>query len=393
MAGVSIDARLGQVADWVDRDLRRLLVLMLTRWRDEVPEYFHPDDPEFLAIADASIVHNLRAVANGLRSGRATPNPLPTGAVEEALVAAREGIAWATVDRTYRIGHAIFWEELIEEVETWDLDRGERTDLLRVVSRFVFAYIDFVSAQLGQVHEEELVRHTRLREQRVATWVRDLLAGLPVAADGTDYDLRREHLGVIAWGPDAAATIAGFARQLDATALVVSGHGESLWAWLGGLPRLPDAWRTLGRFAVAGDTSVALGAPAAGADGFRATHRQAQEAARVGRLHPGRTVHYGDVGLEALLLRDERAARTYAEEELGPLLDADDRSRILLETLTAYVGAGWVAASTAALLGVHERTIAYRLATIEKRLGHPLTQRRPEIGAALRIVAVLRTAP
>jgi DNA-binding PucR family transcriptional regulator len=34
---------------------------------------------------------------------------------------------------------------------------------------------------------------------------------------------------------------------------------------------------------------------------------------------------------------------------------------------------------------VHERTVIYRLRTIEERLGHPILARRTELDAALRL--------
>ena len=94
---------------------------------------------------------------------------------------------------------------------------------------------------------------------------------------------------------------------------------------------------------------------------------------------------YDDVSLEALVLRDERAAQDFVARELGPLLDGGKRTQILLETLGVYVSSGWSAASTGARLGVHERTIGYRVATIEQRLGRPLAARRDELGVALRL--------
>jgi len=53
------------------------------------------------------------------------------------------------------------------------------------------------------------------------------------------------------------------------------------------------------------------------------------------------------------------------------------------------VSSCWSAASTGARLGVHERIIGYRVATIEQRLGRPLPARREELGVALRLHAAL----
>ena len=81
------------------------------RLDDEVPEYFEGIDPDMADVERASIAANLRAVAHGLGHGRALPDRLPPGAVDEALLAADEGLPWVAVLRTYTIGHASLWEQ------------------------------------------------------------------------------------------------------------------------------------------------------------------------------------------------------------------------------------------------------------------------------------------
>jgi DNA-binding PucR family transcriptional regulator len=77
------------------------------------------------------------------------------------------------------------------------------------------------------------------------------------------------------------------------------------------------------------------------------------------------------------------------ERELGPLVAADARTAELRRTVRAYFGVGQNASAAAALLGVHDRTVANRLATVEERLGRPLTRRRDELAVALRIHELL----
>ena len=78
--------------------------------------------------------------------------------------------------------------------------------------------------------------------------------------------------------------------------------------------------------------------------------------------------------------------------ELGPLADDDERSELLRDTLAAYFATGQNAASAAAALGVHDRTVLYRLRTIEERLGRSILERREELGVALRLAPfVLRS--
>jgi DNA-binding PucR family transcriptional regulator len=376
-----------EIAAWVQEATPQLVELVLARMRVEAPAYFASENPEFMEMARVSIAANLKAVAEGLASGRAQPVHLPLGAVEEALIAAQERMPWTLVDRTYRIGQAVLLEQLMEAVETWRLESAERLDLLRVTSHFLFQYVDHVTGGLAEIHQAERDRQLRGRERRRSAWVREVLADV-AGADG-EYELAREHLAAVAWGAEPERAITDLGHRLEAAALIVPGPGGTAWGWIGSAAIVPR-WATLSRrLALPAQTFLALGAPAFGADGFRLSHRQALEAARVLRLTGGSLGTYEGLSLEALVLRDERAARDFLQHELGPLLDAEKRTQILLATLRVYAESNWNAASTGARLGVHERTVGYRLATIEERLGHPLAARRDEIGVALRLQAAL----
>jgi DNA-binding PucR family transcriptional regulator len=283
----------------------------------------------------------------------------------------------------------VLWEQLLSEVETWCLPGSERVDLLRVTSHFLFRYVDDVTARLADVHQAERDRQIRGRERRRIAWVREVLAGVGGATAGDDYDLDRQHLAAIAWGAEPERAITDLGQRLSAGVLIVPGQRESAWGWLGSSSFAPS-WSSLSRqLSLPTNTFLALGAPAGGADGFRLSHRQAFEAARVLRLTDTSLGTYDDLSLDALVLRDEQAARDFMLRELGPLLDDDKRRQILLQTLHLYADSNWNGASTAARLGVHERTIGYRIAKIEELLGHPLAARREEIGVALRLRATL----
>jgi hypothetical protein len=376
------------VAAWMQQATPQLVELMLERMRVEAPLYFSSEDPGFMDMARESIVANIETIADALSDGRAQPTRLPPDAVEEARTAAQQRMPWTLIDRTYRIGHAVLWEQLLGEVEAWDLSASERVDLLRVTSHFLFEYVDHVTAGLAEVHQAERDGQIRGRERRRSAWVREVLAGVGGAASG-DYDLGREHLAVVGWGAEPERAITDLGRCLAATVLIVAGQGATTWGWLGS-GRLPPTWSTLARrLPLPDDTFVALGAPAGGVDGFRLSHRQACEAARVLGLTGTSLGLYDDLSLVALVLRDERAARDFVLRELGPLLEGRKRLEVLLQTLRSYADSNWNAASTGARLGVHERTVGYRLATIEELLGHPLAARREEIGVALRLQTTL----
>jgi len=386
---LAVDRPMREIAAWVQDATPQLVELMLERMRVEAPAYFASEDPGFMDTARQSIVANLVAVADGLGGGRDQPAQLPPGAVEEALMAAQQRMPWTLIDRTYRIGHAVLWEQLLSQVETWGLPGSERVDLLRVTSHFLFQYVDDVTARLAEVHQAERDRQIRGRERRRIAWVREVLAGVGGATAGDDYDLGRQHLAAIAWGAEPDRAITDLGQRLSAGVLIVPGQRESAWGWLGSSSFAPS-WSSLSRqLSLPTNTFLALGAPAGGAEGFRLSHRQASEAARVLRLTGTSLGTYDDLSLDALVLRDERAARDFMLRELGPLLDDDKRRQTLLQTLRLYADSDWNAASAAARLGVHERTIGYRVARIEELLGHPLAARREEIGIALRLRATL----
>jgi hypothetical protein len=385
-----VDANVRRVADWLQGHVEEVTDFLEDRLREAVPEYFEGIDPVVAAGERASVVANLRAVAHGLAHGRSLPDQLPPGAVDEAIAAASEGLPWIALLRTYTIGHASVWERVALEVEGWGLPDGAMAELLRVLSRYLFGYIDRVTSELAEVYQQERDRVLRSQERRRTALIRELLAGMPVSEDQLGYRLRVDHVGVVAWGrePEAAAT--QLAQELGCALLVAPGAGRSIWAWLGGRSRIDaPAQRMLARFEPPDGTFVACGDVAADAEGFARTHRQALLAYRVAVVGDASLTHYDDVALEALVLHDQRLAREFADRELGPLAAPDARTALLRKTLRAYFSVGQNAAAAGALLGVHDRTVSYRLTTIEERMGRPVTRRRDELAVALRIHAML----
>jgi len=360
------------------------------RLHDEVPEYFAGIDPSMADAERASVVANLRAVAHGLRHGRSQPDRLPPGAVDEALLAANEGLPWAAVLRTYMIGHASLWEQLLAQVERLGLPDVRRVETLRVLSRYLFAYVDLITGQLAEVYQAERDRLLRSQERRRASLTRELLAGMPVSEEELGYRLRADHMGVVAWGRNPEAGATQLAGELGCALLIAPGGARSVWAWLGGRPRIEAAAvRALGRFSPQEGTFLACGDVAFGEEGFVQTHRQALHAYRVAVIGGAPVTRYDDVALEALVVQDERLARQFVARELGPLAAPDARTARLRATLRAYFNLGQNASATGALLKIHERTVGYRLATIEERIGRPIARRRDELGLALRIHALI----
>ncbi|MFE3778818.1 helix-turn-helix domain-containing protein, partial [Amycolatopsis sp. NPDC059090] len=75
-----------------------------------------------------------------------------------------------------------------------------------------------------------------------------------------------------------------------------------------------------------------------------------------------------------------------------PLGDVFDPANVIVETLRTYFAAGENAVVTAQRLGVHSRTVAYRLRSAESKIGAH-NMHRDELATALRIVPLVQAVP
>jgi DNA-binding PucR family transcriptional regulator len=212
-----------------------------------------------------------------------------------------------------------------------------------------------------------------------------------VQEDELGYPLHGEHLAFVAWGREPDRVAPAVAATLQGQAITVPGTGGAVWGWICA-PRISSMQGLPAQAAcvkLPSETFLSLGQLGSGADGFRRSHREAVRAFRIGATIGQTITVYSDVQLEALALADERFAIDFTETELSTLAGKDARSRVLRDTLRAYFKTGHNGAAAAASLGVHERTVSYRLTTIEKVLGHTVIDRRDELGVALRLHALL----
>jgi len=339
-----------------------------------------------IEVRKRSIAATLDSIFTGLASGRATPEEPPTVSVEFARVAARSGIELNDLVRAYRIGHAVTWDVVLEQVDELTDDRAERLAVLQIVSRFLFDWNDQVTVQISVAYQRERDRMYRDRERRKRELIRDILDGLPVDATKLAYDLAGPHVGFAAWGAAPDDLARRIATDLGSSLLTVTGASDSVLGWFGGaaLDELEFPDKDLPTSSPG--TYLAFGRRCRNVEGFRLTHRQATQAWRVGQLAGNRVTRFQDVTIEALVSADPSHIRDFVTNEIGGLLTDDARDRVLRDTLRAYFRTGQNAASAAPLLGVHERTVAYRLRTMEDRLGCSIAERRDELAVALRLL-------
>ena len=392
-ATTSIEHDLRAVADALTCEIPAIGEEIRQRTRSGAPNYYKRSDPMLLESEWPSINGAVTSVIHGLRHSRHLPETASEGALQEARVAAQVGIELTDLLLTRRIGQMVLWNKILETTVRVVPDGARQIELLKQAAEYHFAWNDIVTHDVVAAYEREKTAyffHSRDRQRRAI--VTDLLNGVPTDSEHLGYNLRLEHLAIVAWGNAPRVALQALASQLDASSLVIEGTGGTSLAWIGGSQVSEAFERELGNVTPPPATYLAFGGPAAGVAGFRLGHRQAWQAYRVGRLRPRPITLYRDVALESVVLRDLPAARDFMINELGPLGESDARTELLRETLRTYFETGQNAAATATRIRVHERTVAYRLKSIEERLGFPIARRRDELAIALRLADVLRDA-
>jgi hypothetical protein len=321
-----------------------------------------------------------------------TSPPLPVGLSIEterlAEVWARQGLPLLSLTHLCRLVHAEIWQEWLEVLSASHSERGQQGQILRVVSTRLFEYFNRWS---------ELVTHhfatadTALRQNRPTRDVElviRLLDGRATTMEALSYDVSAEHVGLVAWGPEALHYARSMTAGEQGQLLAVSPGDSLCWGWLGGYSRWDAASfrKRRGVAPVSRDAhGIAFGTPGSGIEGFRRSHREAADAYTIGKTLSASPLFFEDVALEALAGSDRVRALEFVRHELTGLEGDDPKSVRLRETLEMYFRCSLNAAVTGARLGVHDQTVTYRLNSIEKRLGHSVDTRRAELDVALRL--------
>ncbi|MFI6942837.1 PucR family transcriptional regulator [Streptomyces sp. NPDC050418] len=380
-------------------------------------------DPTLHELLSGSNLSNLETFTGVVRYGISTEElTAPAAAEEYARRLARQGIASTALVRAYRLGH--------QEVVRWFMNRIAHTEpdprvsfaAGRLVTDIAFRYIDAVSEQVVAVYEAEREQWLSHRSTVRAAALRSLLDGDPVemsvAEAALGHRLRQWHVGAVVWvaGPGAAGNgpyrfeeLLGSVTSLagaSGTPLFVPQSRDTGWGWipLGASAQAPDPDQVaeLARRAGPG-VRIALGSPAAGADGFRLTHTEALRACSVATsaAEQARVVtSFTDSGVRtaALLAGDPEATRRLVAQALGPLADDTVAAARLRETLRVFLAEHHSYVATARLIHLHKNTVKYRVDKAVEARGRPLDDERLELELALTAChwlggTVLRSVP
>ena len=369
-----------------------------------IPELAATEDGDLMVDLMASAEANLRQVLWVLKHGAGVDEVgLPPEAAAFMRANVRRGIPLPAELRAYRLGHAWLWDRWARALQERIADPEELIAAQEISSACIFAYIDRVSDQLVEEYGTERERMMRGAAQLRAETVRAILAREPLDEETLPgrlgYDVRRWHVAMrVSSGTSEVRGLERAAREAPAALgpgepLVVPSGAASLDVWTGAYA--PADTRALARYEPPEGVRVAFGKPARGLDGFRRSHQEAVQAARVGSLAGsggGAVIDYAQVELVSLLACDLPRAREFVASRLGPLAAPGEPTQRLRETLRVFLAMGGRSARAAKELYVHQNTVAYRIKRAEELLGRRVTEDPVELICALALADTLGPA-
>ena len=367
-----------------------------------LPELAADDElrEELLVSAEANIDQVLRLLRAGADAD-ALVVPIEMAQYVRGLVS--RGITLPVLLRSYRLGHAWFWDR-------WSQTLHDRIDSLEDLlaaqeqsSAFMFAYVDRISDILVEDYGTERERIVRGAAQLRGETVRAILAGEPIdeehAVQRLGYELRRHHVALRV--SSSASEVRGLERAAREAAvslgpgepLVIASGLASLDVWWGSYE--PVGTAALERYEPPEGVRIAFGVPARDVAGFRRSHVEAVQAARVAALagdSAATVTSYRRVELVSLLASDLPRARRFVAAQLGPLASRSAPVERLRETVLAFLGHGGSGTRAAKDLHVHQNTVTYRVKRAEELMGRRVSDDPVELTCALTLAAAFGPA-
>jgi len=313
--------------------------------------------------------------------------------------AVTRGIGIEHILRSIQVAHAYAHHQFVEAASQ-RLEPEERFAELRRISEELFAITDLLSAEMSaefsRVQAAWLTSSAAMRMEVIDEILSGAEVSLDRAARVLKYDLTRRHTALVVWAGEAAQVGPGGLESTASQLLRESGHSTVLvlpagqrrvWAW-GSTVRGNTAPLTDVPYEPADGFRVAAGLPGAGLSGFRSSHRQALEAARIGMAskQPRWIWEYGDVDMLTMLTHRDDIARQFVRRELGDLAAPDEPTAVLRATLKCYLDNERSLSAAAEALHVARNTVAYRVQRAETLRGREVGERRMQLQAALALL-------
>ncbi|MBL1098436.1 PucR family transcriptional regulator [Streptomyces coffeae] len=401
---------LGPVAVEFAAEAVTLSEQMTAALRAEDPTWF-PDAESAVEYAKSNEAH-FRLIARALERG---DDPrlvdLPAETVEATRSGVHRQLTLAAILRSYRLGHATVWQWMFDRITARASGAPQQAVALELASTWLFAYHDAAVTQTERQYTAEREAWMRSAVAARAEAIEAILAGRERdqrrAAVRLRYDLNRHHVGLIAWGIEAASDIGAHSAVEQVVAATAKAVGadttlthplgpQTHAAWLSRATPFTDTDLDPARLATPAGVRIALGDPAQGLDGFRRTHIEATHTRRVVMLaepNGAPVTRYRNVAVAALGTVDPEQARTFVIRVLGRLADDDEGTFRLAMTLASYLDENCSRTRTAERLTIHPNTVTYRVQQAKRILGRGIDSDTLDLQVALALLPTLRGLP
>jgi hypothetical protein len=365
---------------------------------DQIPEL--RGDAALVDLLGTSVEGNVDTILYSLRYDIAVERvEAPTAALEYARRLAQRGVPVNALVRAYRLGQRRVNELVFAELRAIDIPESMRVPVIEAITDTMFSYIDWMSQQVVGVYEDERERWLENQNSLRSLRVREILdanktTDVDAATTSIRYPLRWHHLGLVLWYPnpgtegDELARLQRFVRDLGeaagaaASPLFVAADQSCGWGWLPYRAEAPDAVERVRGFALArpDSPSLAIGSVAGGVEGFRRSHREAEEVRGVAivgeRLNSSTPTVIAaiDPGLSVMarLGGDVLGTREWVAGVLGDLAGDSENDARLRETLRVYLACGGSYKVAAEQLNLHFNSVKYRVARAVERRGREI---------------------
>jgi hypothetical protein len=407
--GVGVNSYVAEVADRLHKRLVELSSALRRSLEDQIPEL--RGNPALVELLGTSVEGNVDTVLHALRYDIAVERvEAPTAALEYARRLAQHGVPVNALVRAYRLGQRRMNEVIFAELREIDISEGTRVAVIESITGTMFEYIDWMSQQVVAVYEEERERWLENQNSLRALRVREILAGnkavdVDAATTSIRYPLQWHHVGLVMWYPDLSsegdelARLQRFLRELGETVaaaaspLFAATDRSCAWGWLPYRAATADIDSKIRGFVQQrpDSPSVAIGSMAAGVEGFRRSHREAEEARAIAivRGRPSSSaptvIAVTDPGLSvvARLGGDFAGTRDWVATVLGDLVGDNENDARLRETLRVYLACGCSYKLAAEELNLHFNSVKYRVGRAVARRGREIGTDRLDVELAL----------
>ncbi|ORA37259.1 PucR family transcriptional regulator [Mycobacterium aquaticum] len=394
-AAVSVTGRLVDKLPVITKTVQQSLVDAISELRDE---------EQLQQLLRDTVETNVETFFAAVRHGISVQNvEPPAAALEYSRRLAQREVSANALTRAYRLGHRAALRFILDEVRAADLDPALGLAVYELMESVSFDYIDQISLRVVEEYQHERDRWLESRNSVRASRVRDLLASgdevdVDAAAMAIRYPLRRIHLAAVAWcdesgdGDELSSMERYFNRFAESIGaqenpLFISVDRVTAWVWIPVPGEAADD--VVNRLRVFGDGPfLGVGNPLPGVDGFRRSHRQAQDARTVAVAAGAALCRFtaaGDSGVAvaALLGGNVESAAQWVTDVLGPLAEPTENDERLRETLRAFLGSGSSYKAAAEDLHLHTNSVKYRVSRAVERRGRPITDDRLDVEVAL----------